>query len=316
VVAASAEAEVTRVTTEAEAGTEIEVVEATERIEPAAPPSPAPRPVPERSPVARRVAVVAFLVVMFVAGFGVYIYGLSGVSEDRAQNTMYKTFAGVLSQAIAPTRTGVEGGPVAVLNIPRIGISDLVVVEGTSSRDLSRGPGHVVASALPGQVGVSVLYGKVATFGAPFAHLERLNRGDRITVTTGQGTALYTVESFGTNKKPAPDTAPNRLVLETANSSTDPRFAVQVTADLRSAPQPNPGGRPGVPTTHQVLANDAESLLPLALWSQVLLLVSIGGTVAARFWSRWPAYLCVAPVVAAVLWNVYENLAGLLPNVY
>jgi sortase A len=307
-------------TTEAEAGAEIEVVEATGPVEPVAAPSPAPEPaVPRRSPgspVARRVAVIVFLFVMFVTGFAVYIYGLSGVSEDRVQNTMYKTFAGVLNQAIAPTRTGTEGGPVAVLNIPRIGISDLVVVEGTSSRDLTRGPGHVVASALPGQAGVSVLYGKVATFGAPFAHLERLNRGDRITVTTGQGTALYTVESFGTNRKPAPDTAPNRLVLETANSQTNPRFAVQVTADLRSAPQANPGGRPGVPSTHLVMANDVESLLPLALWSQVLLLVSVGGTVAARFWSRWPAYLCAAPIAIAALWNIYENLAGLLPNVY
>jgi sortase A len=232
------------------------------------------------------------------------------------QNTMYKTFAGELSNAVGPTGTTTEGSPVAVLTIPRLGLEKAVVVEGTSSRDLTTGPGHTVASALPGQAGVSVLYGKVATFGAPFAHLERLNRGDVITATTAQGTSVYTVESFGTSQRPAPDTAPNRLVLETANSLTDPTVAVQVTADLQSPPQPNPGGRPDVPDSHLVLATDSDSLLPLALWSQALLLVSIAGSVAAHFWSRWPAYLCAAPLVVAVLWNVYENLAGLLPNVY
>lgn len=312
-------------TIEAETGTETSAtadtdVEAVEPTRPVKPDSPSAAPPVVRSstgsPVARRAAAIVFLAVMFAAGFGVYLYGFSGVSEDRVQNTMYKTFAGQLSQAVAPVGTATEGDPVAVLNIPTLDLSDVVVVEGTSSRDLTRGPGHSVASALPGQTGVSVIYGKVATFGAPFAHLMRLNRGDRITVTTGQGTSLYTVESFGTNRQAAPDTTPNRLVLETSNSTTDPQFAVMVTADLRSTPQPNPGNRPAVPDTHKVLAGDPDSLLPLALWSQVLLLVSIGGSVAARFWSRWPAYLCVAPVAIAVLWNVYENLAGLLPNVY
>lgn len=303
-------------TTEAETAVAAQVAEATE---PVTPPSAAREPVAgpsPGSPVARRIAVVVFLAVMFGLGFAVYLYGLSGVSEDRVQNTMYKSFAGTLSQAIGPTGTAPEGTPVAVLNIPALGVTKVVVVEGTSSRDLTMGPGHTVASALPGQAGVSVLYGKVATFGAPFAHLERLNRGDVITVTTGQGTSIYTVESFGTSRRPAPDTAPNRLVLETANSVTAPTVAVQVTADLTTPARPNPGGRPGVPDTHQVLAGDPESLVPLALWSQALLLVSIGGAVAARFWSRWPAYLCAAPLVLAVLWNVYENLAGLLPNVY
>lgn len=295
-----------------------DIVEATEPVPPVAAPA-APKPVARRtsgSSVAGSVAAVLFLAAMFIAGFAIYVYGLSSVSEDRVQNTMYKTFAGRLANAVAPTGTAAEGNPVAVLNIPALGLSDVVVVEGTSSRDLTMGPGHAVTSALPGQAGVSVLYGKVATFGAPFAHLMRLNRGDRIIVTTGQGTALYSVESFGTNVNPAPDRAPDELILETYDSVTNPRFAVEVTADLKSAPQANPGGRPVAPDTHKLMAIDTDSLVPLLLWSQGLLLVSVGGAVAARFWSRWPAYLCVAPIAVAVLWNVYENLAGLLPNVY
>jgi LPXTG-site transpeptidase (sortase) family protein len=282
------------------------------------PPPPPREPAPALTvpPGVRRAIGTLLLAALFLLGFVVYLYGLSGLSEARAQDTMYKSFAGDLAKAVAPVGTGREGAPVAVLDIPRLGLAGTVVVEGTSSRDLASGPGHVVASALPGQSGVSVLYGKAVTFGAPFAHLERLNRGDTIIVTTGQGRSVYVVMSFGTNVRPAPDTTANRLVLEAANSATAPNIAVQVTADLTTPPLANPGGRPAVPVRQQILASDSDSLVPLLLWSQALLLVSVLASVATRQWSRWPVYLCAIPMVVAVTWNVYENLAGLLPNVY
>ena len=281
-------------------------------------PAPAgtPRPKPSVPPAVRRIIGLLLLAAMFLLGFVVYLYGLSGVVEDRTQNTVYKSFAGALDQATAPVGPATEGDPVAVLSIPELGLNGVVVVEGTSSQDLAEGPGHVVASALPGQAGVSVLYGKAVTYGAPFAHLEQLDVGATVTVATGQGIARYRVASFGTSTHPAPDTTSNRLVLESANSATNPDIAVQVTADLVSAPQPNPGARPQVPAAQQVLATDPDALVPLVLWSQALLLVSVLGTVAARFWSRWPAYLCTTPIVLAVVWQVYANLARLLPNVY
>ena len=63
-------------------------------------------------------------------------------------------------------------------------------------------------------------------------------------------------------------------------------------------------------------SDSADSLVPLTLWSQALLLAVIIATVAANRWSRWPTYLCMAPVVIALTWCVYENLACLLPNLY
>jgi sortase A len=274
------------------------------------------------------VGAIAGLVALFVVGFFVYLYGLSHVSEARAQTGMFKNFVYQLQHGTAPvtpSTTGpngatillAEGSPVAVLNIPEIGLRDVVVVEGTTSRDLALGPGHVPSSALPGQAGVSFIYGKVATYGAPFAHLMRLNRGDRFTVTTGQGTATYVVESFGTNTKPAPADAANRLVLETAASSFWPSSAVQVSADLVSAAQPNPGDWPNIPGSEADMGRDAaDSLVPLTLWSQALLIAVIIATVAVHRWSRWRTYLFMAPVVMALIWCVYENLACLLPNLY
>ncbi|HEY4454592.1 MAG TPA: sortase [Pseudonocardiaceae bacterium] len=287
------------------------------RMPPPEQPKPVATPVPRPVPAARRLVGSLLLAALFLLGFVVYLYGLSGVSEDRTQNTLYKSFAANLISATAPTGSAPEGSPVAVLSIPAIGLTDLVVVEGTSGRDLENGPGHVIASALPGQAGASFLYGKSATFGAPFQHLMRLNRGDVITVVTGEGTSRYRVSSFGDSTVPAPDTTPNRLVLMSGNAATVPNKAVQVAADLITAPQVNPGNRPAVPSNQQILGGDAiEVLLPLFLWSQGLLLASIGGALMARYWARWPTYLCMTPVVIALTWHIYANAAALLPNVY
>jgi sortase A len=275
---------------------------------------------------------VVMLIFLFACGFFVYLYAISSISESHAQTAMLKNFACQLAQcspyAVAPVGPTVpnaagvqvpvaEGAPVAVLNIPQIGLRDVVVVNGTTSRDLALGPGHVRASALPGQAGVSFVYGKAATFGAPFANLMRLNRGDRFTVTTGQGVSTYVVESFGTSSDPAPADSVNRLVLETAASSFMPNHAVQVSADLVSKPKPNPGDWPAITPQESDMASDAaDSLVPLVLWSQALLIAVISATYAAYRWSRWSAYLLMAPVVIALTWNVYENLAALLPNLY
>lgn len=266
--------------------------------------------------VIRRVSVIFSIAFLFVAGFGVYLFGLSWFSEAHAQSTMYKSFAYDLAQATAPTGPAKEGQPVAVLNIPAIGLRNAVVVEGTTSRDLALGPGHVRASALPGEVGWSFIYGKVATFGAPFARLEQLQLGDVITVADGQGVAKYRVHSFGTSRYPAVDSAPNRLVLMTANSPTIPTSAVQVSADLMTTPQPNPEDWPSLTPQENYLASDTASLIPLLLWSQALLVTVVLATIAAHRWSRWPTYLLAAPVVIAVTIGVYQNLAGLLPNIY
>jgi len=64
------------------------------------------------------------------------------------------------------------------------------------------------------------------------------------------------------------------------------------------------------------LAIDTKALQPLMLWSLVLVLVSAIGTIAAARWARWPAYLACTPILLAIVWNIYENAAQLLPNLY
>jgi len=269
-----------------------------------------------RRPVLQALGLTFTLLAVLVLGFFVYLYGLSGLSEQRAQSALYKTFAARLAVGTAPTGPTAEGAPVAILNIPAIGVHDLVVVEGTSAEQLTQGAGHLRATVLPGQYGVSTVFGRDATYGGPFAHLMELRRGDRITATTGEGTATYIVESFGTTADPAPDPTRNRLLLETGAGPGYPTGWAQVSADLWSAPVQTPTAWPAVAPAETALAGNPDALLPLMLWTQALLVVSFAGSLAAHRWSRWAALLCTAPVVLALVWALYENLSLLLPNLY
>jgi LPXTG-site transpeptidase (sortase) family protein len=64
------------------------------------------------------------------------------------------------------------------LSIPRIGLR-AVVIEGTSSRSLLLGPGHMTGSAIPGSNGNAVIAGHRDTF---FRNLPNLKTGDAIYV--------------------------------------------------------------------------------------------------------------------------------------
>jgi sortase A len=284
--------------------------------DPVAAPAPTHR-VPVERPWPQAVALTATVLLVALVGFTVYLFGLSGVVEARHQNTMYKTLSYQLTQATAPVGPVAQGTPMALLTIPAIGLHGVVVVEGTTSRDLMSGPGYAPSTPLPGQAGHSVIMGKRTTFGSPFARLLQLRVGDIITATTGQGVARYRVSSFGTSAHPAPANSGDTLVLMTANGYAHPTGWVEVSADLVGAPQPSGGGLSALPSDMQPMAGDAgDSVVPLLLWSQALLVVAVGGTVAVHRWSRWPALTCVVPVLLAVSWNVAESLSGLLPNLF
>lgn len=40
------------------------------------------------------------------------------------------------------------------------------------------------------------------------------------------------------------------------------------------------------------------------------------GSVATARWARWPAWLVAVPIILAIVWNLYESLSALLPNLY
>jgi sortase A len=86
-----------------------------------------------------------------------------------------------------------RGDALGKLLIPAIGVSEYVV-EGTDAENLRKGPGHYPDTPLPGQRGTSAIAGHRTTYGAPFRHLDELERGDRIVVELPYGTFVYRVD--------------------------------------------------------------------------------------------------------------------------
>lgn len=270
---------------------------------------------PDR-PVLMGAGIGLLLLAVLLLGFAGYLYGLSPVQNARAQATLYQQLRQELANQVAPLGPTTPGSPVAVLDIPAIGIRSMVVVQGTSPQNLTLGPGHLPDTPLPGQAGVAEIFGRRATFGAPFAALPRLRPGDIIRVITGQGTSTYRVAALGGSSLMVKDPAPNRLILLTASSPVIPAYYTYVDARLVSAAHPGLVPARTMSPADVALGLDWDTLIQTMFWALALAWVSAIGTVAFASWSRPAAYLAVAPVALAVLWNLYQSLAGLLPNVY
>jgi sortase A len=264
----------------------------------------------------RCVAVSVLLLAALIVGFLAYLFTASGIQEQGAQSRLYSTLATELGQDIGPLGPTRPGAPVAVLDIPSIGVRGLVVVEGTTPENLTAGPGHLRNTPLPGQLGLSVIYGRRATFGAPFAGLDRLRLGDKITTYTQQGKAVYKVVAIGDSQQPVKDTTLNRLALLTASSPDVPAFYLEVDADLVTAAHNGPVQMPVLGPSERALAGDTGALVLTMIWGLALAVVAVSGAYAAARWSPWPVYLIMAPALLAIVWNLYENVAALLPNIY
>ena len=76
------------------------------------------------------------------------------------------------------------------LDIPRLGLS-VAVVQGTSSRTLRRGTGHIEGTPLPGEAGNSGIAGHRDTF---FRGLKDIRKNDEIQLQTATGLFRYEVD--------------------------------------------------------------------------------------------------------------------------
>ena len=90
-----------------------------------------------------------------------------------------------------------NGVPIGRIVIPRIHL-EMVVVEGTTTSDLERGPGHYdaasgVDTSLPGLGAVIAIAGHRTTFLHPFRHIDELRPGDKIYLRMPYGTFRYSV---------------------------------------------------------------------------------------------------------------------------
>lgn len=276
-----------------------------------------PRAPRERQPfnTGTAIAVVLILVSALVVLFAGYLFFGSSLQQARTQDVLYDEIQTGLAQATVPVGGVIAPGtPVGVLEIPDLGLEQ-VIIEGSASEQTISGPGLQLDSVLPGQAGVSVLVGRRATFGAPFAQLDELQIGSRINVTTGQGQFVYVVDVVRTSDAPETQiqSVASRLSLVTSDPAITPSRSLVVSAQLDGEALPASTGVTA-PINNQAGKGSTGRGVALLLWSQLLLVVSGLVTWGAVRMPGRALWIGAVPVLVAILWNVFENLAVLLPN--
>lgn len=179
---------------------------------------------------------------MVAAGFAGYIawslWG-TGLHTAQAQDRLRTEFQQELDAEPADPSTAPElvplGDAYAQLLIPAIDVN-FMVVQGTGYEDLKDGPGHYPDTADPwdesGRVGIA---GHRTTYQAPFFNLEKLERGDEITLRTRYGSFAYEVDRVfvipsGGSGRVLVQTPKPTLVLTTCNPKYSSAERLIVTA--------------------------------------------------------------------------------------
>ncbi len=229
------------------------------------------------------------------------------------------------------TKDPPEGDPVGDIRIPVIGVNQ-VVVEGTNTPDLRKGPGHYIGTPLPGQLGNAAIAGHRTTYGHPFYNLDSVRTGDPIVVTTLQGIFVYHAirsQVVSPNDTAVLDNAfTNLLTLTTCNPRFSASTRLVVTAQLaHSQLFPNT-----IPRTHATqlghtrrsapqsnqLAGGSDSAVQAVLWGA--LLVVVGAAVlflGRRFRSRrWAIWIVGTAGLLVVLYAFFGAVSPLLPASY
>jgi sortase A len=85
-----------------------------------------------------------------------------------------------------------EGDPIGRIIVPHLSLS-AIVVNGTGTSSLRKGPGRDLRTFLPGQGQLIYIAGHRTTYAAPFSHIDRLVPGDRVTLEMPYGTFVYAV---------------------------------------------------------------------------------------------------------------------------
>jgi sortase A len=91
-------------------------------------------------------------------------------------------------------RIAPNGAAIGRLEIAKLGVV-YDVVQGTSTGDLERGPGHYASTGFPGEGRTIAIAGHRTTYLAPFRNLNELHRGDRIELQMPYAKFTYVVQA-------------------------------------------------------------------------------------------------------------------------
>lgn len=290
----------------------------------------APRP-EKRGPTPREFrwwgGVVSIVLSFVLLGFVGHATLLGALQQSQTQAQLYAALRGTLANATTPlgqldvnSALVAPGTPIAFLRIGRVQLSQ-VVVQGTSSDVLRSGPGHRSDTVMPGQHGTSVIFGRQSTYGGPFAALATLVPGDKITVTTGQGTSTFTV--FGLrrpgDREPKAATAhEGRLELVTADG---PALMATGTLYVDAVLTSKTMDAPSMVYTEAALGDGQQAMQPAPnavlpfLFSLQWLIIAAAVTLwLTRVWGRRQTWMVAIPLLLILGATTADSAVALLPN--
>jgi sortase A len=245
-----------------------------------------------------------------------------------------------------------RGEPVARLQIPTLGINQIVVM-GVGTSELKAGPGHFPGTPLPGQLGNAAIAGHRTSYGAPFGDVDRLSPGDELKLTTVVGEFRYVVTGSEVVDPSAvyvvdtvdPSVASLTLVTCHPRYSISQRLIVYAELDESesAAPTPptpsttlaptsttptSPGDSSQPPAPDPDTSGALDEVDPFAAgwfaddaawwhvagWGLLLSLIAIGATLMGRARSnqRFGAVVGIGPFLV-VLYFFFQNANRLLP---
>ncbi len=276
---------------------------------------------------------IGIIILLFVSW---QVWG-TAITQHHSQEALKHQFNSNVHQAVTkpppgftlvPAATRIpdppQGAVMAHLQIPKIGLDEFVV-SGTNEADVSKGPGHYLGTAIPGQAGNVAIAGHRTTHGAPFNRLAELAVGDPIELTTSGGKQLtYIVSAVPVAVSPRDVTVlnnfgDNRLTLTTCN----PEYSAVQRLIVVAAYLP-PGAKQPVPMVKG--SGMPYELAPAATsgWNTSLapwVLLEIGALVGlglafrrlSKAYGKGGRWLILGPIWVALLLALFETLVNFLP---
>ena len=110
---------------------------------------------------------------------------LSGASLATERRT-------IAAEALRYRRDTHRGEAIGRIRVPRMHLN-MVLVDGTDHDTLKQGPGRDLRTFMPGENRLVYIAGHRTTYLAPFAHIDKIRKGDSVTLEVPYGTFRYRV---------------------------------------------------------------------------------------------------------------------------
>ena len=121
-----------------------------------------------------------------------YVKRTESFKPAITEDTVAAERASIAREAKRYRLSSTRGEVIGRLRVPRMGVN-MLLVNGTDHDTLRKGPGRDSRTFMPGENRLVYIAGHRTTYLAPFSHIDRLRKGDRVTIEVPYGTFIYAV---------------------------------------------------------------------------------------------------------------------------